>query len=162
MNISLFLIGMLFLAFFIVPVIYIHRVQKNKGKKLLKHFAELALENGIKINDSDIWNENNCIGIDETNGKIFLLNKTDENEETTQINLNDVNQCKLSPTYRKVKGDKSSGITERIDIIFILNEGNAEKVINIYNINSGATISEEPALAEKWFNRANEYIKKRK
>lgn len=162
MNISLFLIGMLFLAFFIVPVIYIHRVQRNKGKKLLKHFAELALKNGIKVTDSDMWNENNCIGIDEANGKIFVLNKTDEEEETTQICLKDVNQCKLSPTYRKMKGDKNGNIAERIDIVFTLNDGNAEKTINIYNINDSATLSEESALAEKWVNKVNEYLKKRK
>lgn len=158
MNITLFLMGMLFLAFFIVPVIYIHRAQKNKGKKLLKHFADLALKENIKITYSERWNENNCIGIDEVSGKIFILSKTEEKEETTQIDLKSATQCKLSPTYRKVKGNKNGNITERIDIVFSFNDGKPEKVVNFYNTNGNTTLSEEPVIAEKWCNKINGYI----
>jgi len=158
MNITLFLMGMLFLAFFIVPVIYIHRAQKNKGKNFLKHFADIALKENIKITHSEMWNENNCIGIDEVSGKLFILSKSDEKEETTQIDLKSVTQCKFSPTYRKIKGNKNISVTERIDIVFSFNDSKPEKVVNFYNTNGSATLSEEPVFAEKWCNKINGYI----
>lgn len=159
MNISIFLMGVLFLAFFIVPVIYIHRAQKNKGKKFLKNFAELALKDSINISDCDMWNESNCIGIDKTNGKIFVLHKTQEKEETIQIDLKSVSECKLSPTFRKVKGNKNGNITERIDLVFNFNDSSTEKVINFYNINGNASLADEQILAEKWLNKVSAYIK---
>lgn len=161
MNITIFLIGMLSLAFFILPVIYIHRVQKNKGKKFLRNFAELALKNNINISDSDIWNDSNCIGIDDTNGKIFVLYITEEKEETIQIDLKSVSECKLSPTFRKVKGNKNGNITERIDLVFNFNDSSTEKVINVYNINGNSSLAEEQILAEKWLNKVNSYIHNR-
>lgn len=159
MNITIFLMGVLFLAFFIVPVIYIHRVQKNKGKKFLKNFAALAQKNNINLTNCDMWNNNNCIGMDEINGKVFVLYKTDDKEETIQVDLKSVSECKLSPTFRKVKGNKDGCITEKIDLVFNFNNSDTQKVINFYNINGNTTLTDEQILAEKWLNKVTAYIK---
>ncbi|MGE0078916.1 MAG: hypothetical protein AB7S48_13735 [Bacteroidales bacterium] len=157
MSISLFLIGSLFLAIFILPVIYIHRVQKNKSKLFLKHFASVAAKNQVKITNSDIWNSNNCIGIDTNSNKLFTLIKKDNLEDTNLIDLQDVSQCNVSETYRKTKGNKHDNITERVDLILGFKNGSKE-TINFFNLNDNSFLSDEHSLAQKWTDIINTQI----
>jgi len=159
MNFSLILIGVIFLAAFILPVVYIHRVQKNKGKNFLKHYMTLAEKNQVKIVENDMWDSSNCIGIDTVSKKILVLKKNDEGEESILIDLKEVDKCFASPTYRSFKGNKNNKILERLDLVFTYkNSSKPENQINFF-INSGnSTLSDQQVLAEKWCGIVNKHL----
>lgn len=161
MNLSLILTGLLFLGIFILPVFYIQLVQKNKGKNFLKHFTAFAEKHQAKVDEKDVWDSNNCIGIDTASGKLVVLKKNDTDEESILIDLKEVNKCFVSPTYKSIKGNKSNKILEQLDLVFTFKNANmVEKHVNFF-VNSGnSTLSNQQVLADKWSNIVNKYLQK--
>lgn len=158
MDFSLFLIGMLILAILILPVFYIYRAQKNKGKKLSTHFIELAEKQQAIITESDIWNLNNCIGIDYVSGKLFYLRIAEDQESTTLVDLNEVDKCSVTPMNKKGRDNSN----ERLDLILkFKNSSLSDKKINFYNVNDSSIVTNELKLAEKWANKVNSYLQKK-
>lgn len=151
--------GMLFLGVFILPVFYIHWAQKNKGKIFLKHFTSTAAKNQVNVSDSDMWNTR-CIGIDKISGKLFALKKDNDQEETMLIDLKEIDNCIVSPTYRNIKGGgKTNKILERIDLTFTNKNSNVPgKSVNFYDSNENSPLGEEQVLAEKWASIINNYL----
>lgn len=158
MDFSLFLTGMLILAFIILPIFFYLRAQKKRREKLLNHFIELAEKHQAKVAESDIWNSNNCIGIDYASGKLFSLRIIEDQETTTLIDLNEVDKCLVTPMNKKGRDNSN----ERLDIIFkFKNSSLTDKTINFYNVNDSSIITDELKLAEKWANKVNGYLQKK-
>ncbi|MGD9978240.1 MAG: hypothetical protein AB7S54_09945 [Bacteroidales bacterium] len=159
MNLSMVFIGLLFLAFFLGPVIYIHWVQKNKSKSKQKYFFALADKHQVTITEYDSWGTGNYIGIDADSGKMFVLKILDGNETTSLIDLNGVLKCRVVTVNKSFKG-RSGKVLERIDLAFTFRDPSTpEKSITFYDVNDSSTLAEEQSLSEKWLDKVNGYLR---
>lgn len=160
MNISMLIIGIGALAFFIVPVILIHRAQKNKSKNFIINFKKKAAKQNINIDECEAWSLIYCIGIDTNSGKLFYLKKEDDGDNTEEINLKDVEKCRLANVNRTIKTHNGkSTFIERVSLAFTFkNSTQPEKNIEFFNTNDNISLTNEVPLAESWESKINKYL----
>lgn len=154
MDIKNAIIGFVLVAIFILPLVYLVNMQKNKDKKILKSFNAVAKKFNVSITKSEIWNSGYCIGIDDSNKKLLYFYKKNGKEESTLIDLSEVKKCKSSNINRNVK-TKSGNIyvIDRIELVFSYKDSSiADKALMFYSAVDDMTLSNELQLAEKWQN----------
>jgi hypothetical protein len=152
MNTTAIIIGLGFLAMFIIPLIYISNAGNNKKKKYHKLLSEFAAEHSCKIEEYDQW-KNSCIGLDLFKKKIFYISKQDKELKKTQINLNDISKCKLSGiNYANI--NQANTI---IELNFAFLDANANSVkLEFFNTAVDTFIVEDDLkLPEKWLSIVN-------
>jgi len=157
MEIKNAIISFVLLAIFILPLVYLVNMQKNKDKKLQKILLALAKKLNVEISQSEFWNSGYCLGIDNTNRKLLYLYKKNEKEESTLIDLTEVKKCKSSNINRNVK-TKSGNIyvIDRIELVFSYKDSTiADKSLKLYSAEDDMSLSNELQVAEKWQNLIN-------
>lgn len=153
MDLESFIIGLISLALFIVPIMLIQRKQRQQKKKFLENFMNLAEQKQLKITEYDFWNHCFAIGIDKGQNKLFYLKKQNEGEQTALINLSEVAACRVINMNREVNGDR---VIDFIELRFTFrNPGIPEQALEFYNKEKSLSLNEELLIAEKWKAIAN-------
>lgn len=148
MDITSAIIGLISLALFIVPILYIQGKQKKGTKKLLDDYARLAEKHRLTISKSDSWNNCFVIGLDKAQSKLLYLKKQKEKEHVVLINLPDVETCTVTNLHRDVNNNR---VIDFIGLRFKLRgPKQAEQALEFYNKDESMYLSDELLLCEKW------------
>lgn len=148
MDLTTSLIGLGLVALTILPILYFHFVQKNKRKKYLQDFLNLAAQQQVKITRHAMWGHSCAIGLDDANNKLFYLKKQDNEETKVSINLADVEKCRLL-VQRRAQNEEQ--VIDRLELVFSFRNGRtAEKTMLFYSKEEDLSLNGELQLAEQW------------
>jgi len=153
MDLSTTILGLLFLALFILPVILISKSGKGKTNKFEKEIFSEASKNELNISDKLIWKEF-AIGIDASRKKIIYLDWSGPEKINLIIDLKDVKvfepipgsgeQNKKNFNYKKV---------DRLGFRFhFIKPGRSDLNIIFYIAGIGTLSEEEVKLYKKWLD----------
>ena len=146
MDLSSIIIGLVFLAMFVAPVIYLNRVSKQKRNVLGSIFDELCKKNGINADETDQW-DTKMIGVDRVQQKLVFMNKIDE-VESKIIDLKTVKKCRVVNVSKSVEG---AALIERLELEFTFADKNkALELISFYQRNQSLQLENELVLIQKW------------
>jgi hypothetical protein len=148
MDLATLIIGLLSVAVFIVPVLYIQRKQKGNSGKLLAAFMAAGAQQGLRITKHERWNEQFAIGLDETQHKLFYMNKQALTPQQVVVDLAEVKNCAVVNMSRDVNGSR---IIDLIGLRFSFHNTKwPEQLLEFYNKEESMLLSGELQLAEKW------------
>ena len=148
MEIGSIIMGLITLAFFIVPVIYLQKVKEKERKVFLKDFLVLAGQQQIAVAQYDFWNHCYAIGMDPVKNQLFYLKKREGKEQKVLIDLKEVEKCSFINLSRVVNENK---IIDRLGLSFTFrNSKIPEKALEFYNNEESMSLDDEFQLLEKW------------
>lgn len=102
--------------------------KKEKNKRLLRSFNELAGQHNLLIDKQQTLN-NNMIGIDRENLKLLFIDNTKPHPENHLVALNDLASCRLVK-----KRNKRNGYIGSIALHFTFKQKNKPAIIlPVYN-----------------------------
>jgi hypothetical protein len=160
MDLHTIIIGGIFLLICLIPVLITNRNNKKKKSQFLQLLFKLAERNNCKISNFEQWN-NSIIGIGEDSNSVFVISKIDEVETSLQINLADIQKCRVMESSRTV-GEKGATmkVVDKIELAFINRDKNkSDTLVPFYNADyDRLTLSGEIQLAEKWCKITNDTI----
>jgi hypothetical protein len=164
MNTAIIIFVTAFVLIVIVPAtiirIDIKKKMKKKEKQFMQSLSRLAEENNCKISDYQMWH-NTMIAADRETRRMFFLRKTAESEVIRQINLEEIERCRVAPTCRSVsRNDRTYIVTDRIELAFTpRTANNPETFLEFYNSKQDSpTLHGELQNAEMWATYANSMI----
>lgn len=157
MELGSVIIGLVSLACFILPIIYLQNAKKKEKKKFLKEYMLLAEQQQLTISQCDFWNHGYAIGIDPLKNKLFYLKKLEGKEQKITIDLSEIASCRIININ---KTEKDYKIVERIQLAFTFrNLRKAEMTLDFFDKEESMTIHDEHQLSEKWNTFINEHLK---
>lgn len=154
------LTGILLLLMCILPIVYLTRKRKKRENLFLQSLFSSAEKSNCKISQHDIWS-NSAIGIDKEFPKLFFIRKTANNEISKEINLSEIQKCRVITTSRSVitKGGNQS-VIDKLELAFANREKNMPEImLEFYSTDHDSfSLSGELQLTEKWSEIANATI----
>jgi hypothetical protein len=152
MDTTSLIIGLFFVAIFIVPVWLIQRSQ-NKGKGILsKSFKQAASSNGLSISTSDFWANAYCIGFDEKNNKLLYLAHKPTGDNVVVVDLNTLEKCSIErKTHQSGTGKHQETVTDHLVLKLIHNDAmHTTDRLEFYDVATNLSMNGEQMLLEKW------------
>ncbi|MFT2010194.1 hypothetical protein ACMA1I_16080 [Pontibacter sp. 13R65] len=148
MDLETVIIGLLSVALFVVPIMFVQRKQKAKRLKLLQEFIGLAGQRQVNIDLHDSWDPYYTIGIDTVKKKLFYTLRNEGQEQQSFVDLAEVGACSVKNSNRDQNGEK---IIDRIDLVLSSrNARQADRVLEFYNREVSLNFNNELMRAEKW------------
>ena len=160
MELRTTIVTLVILIICIAPFIWMSKVNKNKGKRLLQLLSGLAGKNNTSIAQHDIWHHT-AIGTDEATRMIFFAKKGKDADMLQQIDIGDIQRCRVINTSRTVRHNNGNvNVIDKLELGFQYHDKNKpETVLEFYDAYADhATLSVELHLAEKWCKLVNEKI----
>ncbi|MBX2926231.1 MAG: hypothetical protein KF852_00220 [Saprospiraceae bacterium] len=153
------LVGGILILICILPFVLMNMSAKKKKRQFLQLLFDLAGKNNGKISQHDHWN-GTAIGLDETTNTIFFIKKLKEDVTSRQVNLAEVQKCRVVQTHNAASGKGGSApVIEKIELAFAYRDkGRAETTLEFYNDETDSFLSGELQQAEKWSKIANARI----
>jgi len=154
------IMGIVILFICVTPIILSTVHNSRKKKKILQGLFDFAEKNNCKISQNGMSNSL-TIGIDDTANMVFFRNETKDNEILQQINLSEVQQCRVVNSTRTVKNKNSNySVVEKLELAFTNQDKNKKEIVlEFYNqFNDGLTVDGEVQFVEKWCNIINNKI----
>ncbi|MCC6754323.1 MAG: hypothetical protein IT266_10120 [Saprospiraceae bacterium] len=161
MDLGTTITGIIILLICIIPFVIMYLNNQKREKKLLQELSTFAERNNCKISQHELWNNNSLIGIDETANMIFFIKKLKGNEIMQQINLTEIQKCRVINSGRTVSNKNGSHkVVDKLDLAFTFHDKNKEEIIvEFYNADyDSLTLSGELQLVEKWCKIINDRI----
>jgi len=156
MDLSTIIIGIVALALFVVPIMYIQRVQKRKAEKQLHEFITQGEAQQLKLTKHEFWDDCYGIGLDERQQKLFYVRKFKDREQQKVVSLADMKKCSVSNLSRESNGTK---VIDQIELRFTPRDAKAQDVcLEFYSREVNLMLAEELQTANKWSAIANEGI----
>lgn len=152
--------GLVILLIIIIPFLRMRNSSAKKKKQMLKGLMDLASKNNCTIDQYDWWNKSS-IGIDQSRQMIFFTHTVKGEDRPQQINLADIQQCRVVNASRTVTTKNGTyKLVEKLELVCSsLDKNRAEQVLEFYNSNyDSLTLSGELQLVEKWCKLLNDLI----
>ena len=156
MDLGSVIFGIISLACFIVPIIYLQGKKNKEKKEFLKYFMKLAEQQQLIITEHDFWNHSYAIGIDTQKNKLFYLKKQEGKDQQVLIDLREVERCTIHNSNRTVNNNK---IIDSIDLCFTFRNKKPQKTLSFYNREESLSVNEEHQFSEKWNTLINSRLK---
>lgn len=160
MDLGTTIVGIVIILICIIPFALMSINNKKKEKKLLQGLSALAERNSCKISRYELWN-NSTIGIDDTSVTIFYTRKSKDNETSQQINLAEIQKCRVINSNRTVSNKEGNfKVVEKLELAFSFQDKTiSEVVLEFYNADHDSlTLMGELQLVEKWCKIFNDKI----
>lgn len=160
MDLGTSIVGVIIILICIIPFALMSINRRKKERKLLQGLTEIAQRNNCKISRYELWN-NSTIGIDDTTLMIFYTRKSKDIETSQQINLAEIQKCRIVNLSRTVSNkDGNFKVTEKLELAFSFQDKNrGEVVLEFYNTDyDSSTLTGELQLVEKWCKLFNDKI----
>ena len=100
------IIGVISLAVFVVPVLYLITRHKKKAGEALREFLALGEQQQLRLTRHDFWEPGLAIGLDEGQRKLLYLQKQDSFMKQTLIDLAEVKSCTVVNLHHEVNGNR--------------------------------------------------------
>ena len=160
MDIRTAITGIIIILICIIPFVIMRIKRRKREKQLLKEFFTAAERNNCKISQHESWN-NSLIGIDETANVIFFTKKLKENDISLQINIDEIQKCRVINSNRTVSNANGNfKVVDKLELAFSFHDKiKGEIIIEFYNADYDSLIfSDELQLVEKWCKIINDAI----
>ena len=144
-----------------IPIVILNRKKTQHEKEFVKMFFDLAKKNGCTISEYDIWNNSRVIGIDPQTHKLFFIKRVTGTIETEEINLLEIQKCKVINTNRIfISKDSRHKVIDKLEVVFTYSDQKkTDKILEFYNTECDSLIiDKELHLTEKWSEIANKNI----
>jgi len=154
------ILGLTSLAICIFVILLLISYSKKKKKQFFQKLFDLAGKSNCKISESDHWNET-LIGIDKEVNKLFFIRKTGDKDVNLEIDLADIQKCRLVNSSRMVTSKESTNnVIDKLELVLTRRDLKAEDtVLEFYNTNrDNLFLNGELALSEKWAAVINKSI----
>lgn len=162
MNLSFLLAFIIIIALIAIPI-FISKNKKNNLKKVLYNtFQNYAEKNELIITQRETWNSRYYIGIDLEKRKLLFLNKNNEKEDFTLIDLNKIKKCRANKISRSIKSNVGNLLSiDKIEINFTPSTNDTPEInIPFYIDSEDINLNHEILISEKWEKIINDIIKK--
>lgn len=160
MDIGTTIIGIVIALICALPIILSIVNSSRRKKIILQKLFDFALKNNCKISQHGTCN-NLTVGIDDTENMIFFTKKTKDNEVFQQINLAEIQLCRVINSTRNVKHKETSLlVVEKLELAFAYQDKNKKEfLIEFYNcVDDGQAFTGEVQFIEKWCKIINDKI----
>ena len=144
----------------ILLVVLVNRKKKNKEKRFVQTLYDLAEKRNCKISEYDLWN-NTLIGIDKGSHKLFFIRETEDNAIINEIDLFEIQKCKVINTSRIVNNKVSAqNVLDKLELSLTYRDSKKpETYLEFYNTNrDNLFMNGELSLIEKWSETVNKDI----
>ncbi len=161
MDLSSSIIGAILLAVCVLPLVLLGRKSGKKEKVLLRMLQAEAQQEGCIVNTYEFSGD--CvIGLDETANQLFFAKKTDKEESSKSVKLNEIQNCRLITTGELAKNTDSSQRTmETLGLAFrSVKKETPEFTLEFFNTQDSIQLNGELQLAEKWVRIVNTRVPK--
>lgn len=160
MDLASIVIGLICCALFVVPVIYIQSVQKNKSRKFLADFTNLAAQQQLIMSQHDLWKHCYAIGIDSRANKLFYIKKAADTEDQVLVNLSELAACSVVNINRNIHDNR---VIDRLELLLSFRNNRLPKqTLEFYNGENSMALNDELRLLEKWNTIINSSIEANK
>ncbi|MDD3722623.1 MAG: hypothetical protein PHW92_09060 [Lutibacter sp.] len=163
MNSGTAITGVILIAIFMLPFIFMLNGRKKKKKKLLESILTLANNHNCKISQQEI-SEEFAIGLDERANQLFFFKKIKDKEVAQHVNLDEIKSCKVIKTEHNI-GNKSDNYKtiDKLDLHFsFLDKKNPDTSFTLYDVEENYGLDGEIQMIEKWSNIVNDRLIKQK
>lgn len=152
MDTTSIIIGLFFVAIFIVPIWLIQRSQNKSKGTLSKSFKQAASSNGLTITMSDFWANLYSIGVDEKNNKLLYLAHKESGDKVVVVDLSTLEKCSIErKTHQSGTGKHQETVTEHLDLKLIHNDAmHTSDRLEFYDESTSLHMNGEQILLEKW------------
>lgn len=151
------IIGLILLFIMVLPFILLSKKKSKGGKHFLSILFDLAKKNNSKISEHELWN-NVAVGIDRDTHQLYFIRKTATNNIVYNIDLSEIQKCRLVNSNRKVnyKGG-SYNVIDRLELAFTYcDKIKPEIILEFYNSEyDSVALNGELQLASKWLKIIN-------
>ncbi len=148
MDFETMLLGILAVAVFLLPILYIQRKQKSQAGKERRAFVMAAEQQGLQLSEFDFWADQYGIGVDSVQGRLYYRNASELDPQEVVLHLNQVRRCTFDNVHREQNGNR---IIDMIVLRIGLHGPKApELYLPFYNREGNLMLSGELQLAEKW------------
>lgn len=144
----------------VLVIVLLNWKRKKEKKKLLQTLSALAEKSNCKITEYELWIKG-LIGIDQNAHHLFFMKKTDNDELWQEINLMEIQKCRIGNTNRIVSYKESNQtVTEKVELILVNSDPKKPDVsLEFYNSSfDNLTLNGEIQLTEKWSEIVNKNI----
>ncbi|MBE0654817.1 MAG: hypothetical protein IH594_13530 [Bacteroidales bacterium] len=157
------IIGIFFLALFIVPFIIMSRKGKKSEKQLLQTLAGIAEQHKCKLSQHEISGDFG-IGLDEKKNFVFFCKNTTGQETRQAIDLAGIQLCRLIKSSRTVNSKEGKHeVIERLELGLIPTAKDRPEVrLEFFNAETGRQLNGELQSVENWSTRINARVKIKK
>ncbi|WP_439882691.1 hypothetical protein ACSX1A_05870 [Pontibacter sp. MBLB2868] len=156
MDFETVIIGLVSVAFFLVPILYVQHVQKAKKNKIIEDFIKLGEQQQLTITQYDFWEPFYAIGIDTEKKKLLYTRNQAGNEQQELVDLAEIIKSGISKTSTDSGGNK---VIERVDLALHTRTPKQQaKFIEFYSKEENLNFSNELLLSEKWNNIIQAHI----
>jgi hypothetical protein len=148
------IIGLVFIALFILPIWYFQRSQNNSERYLSKLFKQVASTNELSISQSDEWHNMYSIGFDEKHNKLLYLKHSSSGDQKQVIDLSTIAKCSIEKKVRNVSNGKhQSREVDNIKLVLTRQDAaHTQLALEFYDKAESALLNGELTLVEKWKN----------
>jgi len=160
MDLGTTIIAVVIMLICILPFALMSIKGRKKQEMLLQGLFGIAEKNNCKISRHELWNSS-TIGIDDTALMIFFTRRSGDNETSQQINLAEIQKCRVINSGRTVSTkDDNFKVVEKLELAFSFQDKNKnEVVLECYNADHDSlNLSGELQLVEKWCKIFNDKI----
>jgi len=151
------IIGLILLLIMVSPFILLSKKKSKGGKQFLSILFDLAKKNNSKISEHELLN-NVAVGMDRDAHQLYFIRKKENNNIVNNIDLSEIQKCRLVNTSRKVNYKGGSYIVvDQLELAFTCTDKNKPEIIfEFYNSEyDSLTFNEELQLASKWLKIIN-------
>ena len=152
MDFGTTIIGIVIALICALPIILSTLNNSRRKKRILQKLYDFAAKDNYKISQHGTCN-NLTLGIDDSAHMIFFIKKTKENEVFQQINLAEIQLCRVINSTRNVKHkDSTLFVVEKLELAFAYQDKNKKEFLfEFYNcIDDGQAYTGEVQFIEKW------------
>ena len=144
----------------VIPLVIVNRNKSKKEKLFFRALTDLAEKSNCRISEYDLW-RNTEIGIDKAARKLFYIRNMENEEVKKEINLAEIQKCRVFNSSRTVINNSSNQIvTERLELAFVNRDKNVPDVtLEFYNSTTDSLyLNGEIQLTEKWAGIINSVL----
>lgn len=156
MDIGITITGAILIAICILPFVLMGRNSRKQEKLLFQSLSNIAAKQNCKITQHE-YCEEYIIGIDESSNYLFFFKRVKDKEISEQINLTEIQSCKIVNTSRSNGNEK---IIEKLELSLLPSTKNKENIIlELYNYDERMQLGDDFLLIERWAKKINELLK---
>lgn len=156
MDIGVTITGFILLAICALPFVLIGRNSRKQEKLLFQSLSNIAAKQNCKITQHECCEEY-IIGLDETSNFLFFFKRVKDKETSKQINLKEIQNCKIVNTSRPNGNEK---IIDKLELSLKVNTKNtSEIVLELYNSDDRMHLGDDFLFIERWTKKINELLK---
>ena len=155
MDIGITITGAILIAICILPFVLMGRNSRKQNKLLFQSLSNIAAKQNCKITVHECCEEY-IIGLDEPQNFLFFYKRIKDKEISKQINLAEIQNCKIINTSRSNDNEK---VIDKLELSLVSNtKKTPEVLLELYNSDDRMQLGDDFLLIERWAKKINERL----